>query len=242
MESFVLPNARYNHVRCGACPIRERAVCAYCSGDDLVLLDSMKSYRDYESGQELMAAGEASPSVGSIVKGVVKLTKTLIDGRTQMVGLLFAGDFVGHPLRPMAEYDAVAATPVTLCTFQRVPFERLLRERPPLEKRLLRMTLDELDAARDWLLLLGRKTARERVASFLLMLARREVIADAPPPRAVQIDLPLTRAEIAEYLGMTIETVSRQLTKLKSDGVIAFDSTRVVRLPDLDRLAEEAGA
>ncbi len=240
MESFALPNDKYNHVRCGDCPIRERAVCAYCSGADLAVLDAMKTYRDYQPGREILAAGEESPVVGSIVRGVVKLTKTLHDGRTQMVGLLFPGDFVGHAMRARAEYDAVAATDVTLCLFQRRPFEQLLRDKPSLEKRLLEMTLNELDAARDWLLLLGRKTAREKLASFVLMLARREAAA-APEANSAQVALPLTRAEIAEYLGMTIETVSRQFTKLRSDGVIAFDSSRAVRVPDLERLVEEAG-
>jgi CRP/FNR family transcriptional regulator len=240
MESFALPNEKFSHVRCGDCPIRERAVCAYCSGPDLAALDALKSYRDYSAGREIMAAGEESPVVGSIVRGVVKLTKTMPDGRTQMVGLLFPGDFVGHAMRARAEYDAVAATEVTLCLFQRRPFETMLRERPALEKRLLEMTLDELDAARDWLLLLGRKTAREKLASFVLMLARREAVAPQGAS-GVQVALPLTRAEIAEYLGMTIETVSRQFTKLRSDGVIAFDSSRALRVPDMDTLVAEAG-
>jgi CRP/FNR family transcriptional regulator len=241
MESFALPNQRYSHVRCGDCPIRERAVCAYCGGDDLATLDAIKAYRDFAPGREIMASGEPAPIVGSIVKGVVKLTKTLADGRTQMVGLLFPGDFVGHAMRPRAEYDAVAATEVTLCLFQRRPFEQLLRDKPALEKRLLEMTLNELDAARDWLLLLGRKTAREKLASFVLMLARREAVGRDPEDGPVAVTLPLTRAEIAEYLGMTIETVSRQFTKLRSDGVVAFDSTRALRVPDMERLLEEAG-
>jgi CRP/FNR family transcriptional regulator len=240
MESFALPDDRFSHVRCGDCPIRERAVCAYCSGSDLSVLDAMKTYRDHPAGRELMAAGEASTVVGSIVRGVVKLTKTLPDGRTQMVGLLFPGDFVGHAMRTHAEYDAIAATEVTLCLFQRGPFETLLREKPALEKRLLEMTLNELDAARDWLLLLGRKTAREKLASFVLMLARREAAA-LPDAKAVQVTLPLTRAEIAEYLGMTIETVSRQFTKLRSDGIVTFDSSRALRVPDIEALAIEAG-
>jgi CRP/FNR family transcriptional regulator len=240
MESFALPNDKYNHVRCGDCPIRERAVCAYCSGADLSVLDAMKTYRDYTPGREILAAGEESPVVGSIVRGVVKLTKTLHDGRTQMVGLLFPGDFVGHAMRARAEYDAIAATEVTLCLFQRRPFEQLLREKPALEKRLLEMTLNELDAARDWLLLLGRKTAREKLSSFVLMLARRETTA-RPQANSAQVSLPLTRAEIAEYLGMTIETVSRQFTKLRSDGVISFESSRALRVPDMERLVEEAG-
>lgn len=239
MESFALPNAKFSHVRCGDCPIRERAVCAYCDQSELNTLDSIKSYRDYAAGRELLAAGEESQVVGSIVRGMVKLTKTLSDGRTQMVGLLFPGDFVGHAMRARAEYDAIAATDVTLCQFQRKPFEQLLRTTPRLEQRMLQMTLDELDAAREWLLLLGRKTAREKLASFLLMLARRE--SSAGRRRDIAVELPLTRAEIAEYLGMTIETVSRQMTKLRADGVITFESTRALKLPDLDMLTEEAG-
>jgi CRP/FNR family transcriptional regulator len=239
-DSFALPNARFSHVRCGACPIRERAVCAYSSASDLEALDAIKTYRDYAPGREILAAGEQWGLVGSVVRGVVKLTKTLADGRTQMVGLLFPGDFVGHAMRARADYDAVSATSVTLCLFQRKPFKQLIRDNPRLEHRMLEMTLNDLDAAREWLLLLGRKTAREKLASFLLMLGRRV----APPDNAggeVQIDLPLTRAEIAEYLGLTIETVSRQMTKLRGDGVIAFESTRILRLPDLSLLEEEAG-
>lgn len=239
MESFALPNARFSHVRCSDCPIRERAVCAYANADDLRALDAIKTYRDFDAGREIVAAGEVSATVGSVVRGVVKLNKTLPDGRTQMVGLLFPGDFVGHALRATAQYDAIAATDVTLCLFVRRPFEALLRANPRLEQRLLDMTLNELDAARNWLLLLGRKTAREKIASFLMMLVRRAT--DRQEMCDVDFSLPLTRAEIAEYLGLTIETVSRQMTRLRSDGVIAFTTAREIRVPDQARLLEEAG-
>lgn len=243
MQSFALPNARFSHIRCGACPIRERAVCAYCDGDEIAKLDAMKAYRDVEAGRDIIAAGEDCAQVGSIVKGVVKLTKSLPDGRTQMVGLLFPGDFVGHPTRAAAEFDATAATDVTLCLFKRGPFEALLRATPHLEQRLLEMTLTELDAAREWLLLLGRKTARERIASFLLMLARRAagVGRERDVVGAVECDLPLSRGEMAAYLGLTIETVSRHMTRLRADGVIDFDNARAVRIPDAGTLAVEAG-
>lgn len=236
MESFALPNARFSHVRCGACPIRDHAVCAYASGDELAALDGIKSYRDYAAGRDILSAGMRAPMVGSIVRGVVKLTKSLPDGRAQMVGLLFPGDFVGHPSRAEAEFDATAATDVTLCLFQRAPFESLMRGSHRLEQRMLDMTLTELDAAREWLLLLGRKTARERLSSFLLMLARR-----AQDDPCAEIALPLTRGEMAAYLGLTIETVSRHMTRLRADGVIGFDTARSVRVPSVARLEEEAG-
>lgn len=223
-------------VGCTSCPIQTKAVCAHSDPDELRVLDAIKSYRDYAIGQDILAAGMASEMVGSIVRGVVKLTKTAADGRAQIVGLLFAGDLVGRPMRPLALYDATAATDVTLCVFRRARFEELLRASPHLERRFLEMTLDELDAARDWQFLLGRKTAREKVASFLEMLARR-----GPQAGAVSLALPLTRAEIAAYLGLTIETVSRQLTRLAKDGVITLDGLRGVGIPSVTALRAAAG-
>jgi CRP/FNR family transcriptional regulator len=223
-------------MRCDQCPIRDRAVCAYCDDAGLERLSAIKSYRDVPAGRDILAAGGRSETVASIVRGVVKLTKSLPDGRAQMVGLLFPGDFVGHPGQERAEFDATAAIGVLLCQFPRQPFEALLRENPALEKRLLDMTLSELDAARDWLLLLGRKTARERIATFLLALIRR-----SGAPEGGDVALPLTRGEIAEYLGLTIETVSRHMTRLRGDGVIDFDNARAVRSACFARLAQEAG-
>ena len=229
-------------MRCGACPIRERAVCSHCNRDELQKLDEIKSYRDYGAGAEIMGAGEGYDFVASIVSGVVKLLKTMPDGRTQMIGLLFPSDFVGHVMRDAAEYDAIAATDVRLCVFRRAPFEKMLKETPRLEHRLLQMTLDELDAAREWLLLLGRKTAREKVASLLLMLAQRKHDLGAGcSGRRDSVELPLTRAEIADYLGLTLETVSRQMSALKKDGVIGLEGKRHIMVPDFDLLMEETG-
>ena len=242
MESFALPNAKFSHVRCSDCPTRERAVCAYANAGELRTLDAIKTYRDFDAGREIIAAGEVSPTVGSIVRGVVKLIKTLPDGRTQMVGLLFAGDFIGHALRANAEYDAVAATDVTLCLFVRRPFEALLRATPRLEQRLLEMTLNELDAAREWMLVLGRKTAREKIASLLAIIGRRDAALHLGRRNGVlTFDLPLTREAMADYLGLTLETVSRQISALRKDGVIELEGKRRVTVPDVNRLLEEAG-
>ena len=107
---------------------------------------------------------------------------------------------------------------------------------------LLEMTLDELDAAREWMLLLGRKTAREKIASLLVILARRDAAlrAQGAATRA-SFDLPLTREAMADYLGLTLETVSRQISALKRDGVIGLVGTRRVDVPDMRRLIDEAG-
>lgn len=237
------PQPERSHIeKCSACPIRERAVCTYCNHHELAVLERIKSYRSFEPGQEIVAAGEETHILGSVVEGVVALSKTMSDGRRQMVGLMFASDFIGRPMRPVAPYDAVAVTSVRLCVFERKRFEALLLETPSLEKRLLEMMLDELDAARDWMLLLGRKSAREKIATFLLILARRAAMAEgARPEDGFSFALPISREAMGEYLGLTIETVSRQFTSLRKDGVIELLDSRHCRVPDFIALLDAAG-
>ena len=229
-------------VPCEDCPIRYRAVCASCEAPELDRLDATKYYRRYEAGQVVTLAGERMEFVGSVVAGVAGLSQAMEDGRTQMVGLLLPSDFLGRPGREASTYTVTALSDLTLCCFRRKPFEELLRSSPRIAARLLDMTLDELDAAREWLLLLGRKSAREKIASFIAALARREAgLHRARPQGCVRIDLPLTRETMADYLGLTLETVSRQISALKRDGVIALEGNRRVTVPDFHRLVLESG-
>ncbi|WPY96556.1 Crp/Fnr family transcriptional regulator (plasmid) [Limimaricola variabilis] len=230
------------NLRCADCGIRHRAVCARCDESELEQLEKIKVYRRYEAGQKIAWAGDPMNFVGSVVSGIATLSQTLEDGRVQMVGLLLPSDFIGRPGRDSTPYDVTAASDVTLCCFRRGPFERLLGETPHVGERLLEMTLDELDAAREWMLVLGRKTARERIASLLVSVARREASFDLTPKnRDIRLDLPLTREAMSEYLGLTLETVSRQLNGLGREGLIELDGKRRITIPDLNRLATETG-
>jgi len=180
--------------------------------------------------------------VGSVVRGVASLTQAMEDGRTQMVGLLLPSDFVGRPGRESAAYDVVATTDLVMCCFRKKPFEDMMMRTPHIAQRLLEMTLDELDAAREWMLVLGRKTAREKIASLLSIIARRDATLNlAGVEGPLEFDLPLTREAMADYLGLTLETVNRQVNALKRDGVIDLVGKRHVIVPDFDRLSEEAG-
>jgi CRP/FNR family transcriptional regulator, anaerobic regulatory protein len=228
--------------RCNDCPIRHRAVCAQCEIDELAELEAMKYYRSFQAGQAVIWSGDAMDFVASVVTGIATLTQTMEDGRRQMVGLLLPSDFVGRPGRPQAAYDVTAATDLVMCCFRKKPFEAMMAKTPHVARRLLDMTLDELDAAREWMLILGRKTARERIASFLAILARREAALQVRPARGeVMIDLPLTRDDMADYLGLTLETVSRQISGLKRDGLINLVGKRGVLIPDLQALQNVAG-
>ncbi len=242
MEYHRNPLLKSSASGCENCPIQYRAVCAYCDKPELLLLESLKSYKIYAAGDSIVWAGDDMRFVGSVVTGVASLSQTLEDGRRQMVGLLLPSDFVGRPGRTQAPFDVEATTEVTLCRFERKPFEKLLRDMPSLRERMLEMALDELDAAREWMLLLGRKTAREKIASLISIISRRDAdVMVSGEHYAADFDLKLTREAMADYLGLTLETVSRQINALKKDGVIALAGKRRVRILDIARLIQETG-
>ena len=227
---------------CADCPIRHRAVCARCESDEMALLEEVKYYRTFQAGQTVIWSGDRMDFVASVVTGIASLTQTMEDGRRQMVGLLLPSDFIGRPGRQTAAYDVTAISDVVMCCFRRKPFEEMMVRTPRIAQRLLEMTLDELDAAREWMLLLGRKTAREKIASLIAIIGRRDAeLKLRSAGNDLTFDLPLTREAMADYLGLTLETVSRQISALKRDGVIVLEGKRHVTVPDFDRLLEEAG-
>lgn len=224
---------------CSDCPIKDRAVCAMCEPDELAHLEKIKSYKSFPSGSAILRTGDDMRFLSSVVTGAATMSRTLEDGRRQTVGLLLPSDFIGRPGRTRAQFDVDAVTEVLLCRFERSAFERLVRDMPHITHRLLEMTLDELDASREWAVVLGRLTAREKVAAFLTALARRSAAGQGES--GVVFDLPMTREAVADHLGLTIETTSRQIGALKRDGIIALEGNRRIKVPDLNLLMAEAG-
>ncbi len=238
----VTPQPRNLPQECSDCPIRHKAVCARCESDELEQLEAIKYYRSFEAGQTIVWSGDRMDFVASVVTGIATLSQTMEDGRRQMVGMLLPSDFLGRPGRETSSYDVNAATDLVLCCFRKKPFEEMMLRTPHIGQRLLEMTLDELDSAREWMLLLGRKTAREKIASLLCIIARRDASLHLRGPGApLRFDLPLTREAMSEYLGLTLETVSRQISTLRKEGLIVTEGKRQVTIPDFDRLLEESG-
>ena len=222
---------------CAQCAVREIAVCTALSAPELERLRDIAVTKVFEPGSTLYSADEPSTLVGTVVQGTIKCFKLLADGRQQIVGFLFPGDFIGSPTQETTHGFAEALTRVELCLFPVPAIQRLVREMPNLERRLLTLANEDLDIAREWMLLLGRKTAQERLATFLLLLAHK---AKARGIAEGAIDLPMNRSEIADYLGLSLETVSRQFTKLKSSGHIRIEHNNEITIRDLDGLTEIA--
>lgn len=225
-------------VVCRSCESRHGGVCSTLTPAQLRELSKHASRRRIEAGNEVIGQGESITSYSNILNGVVKLSKVMADGRQQIVGLQFAPDFMGRPFQGESRMAAEAAIDTEICVFPRRAIERLMNDAPELKHLLHNQALKELDDARDWMLTLGRKTAQEKVASFLWLIANH---SDPEVEETSAFELPLSRADIADFLGLTIETVSRQMTKLRKDGTIQIENNRHITVPDLDRLANAAG-
>jgi CRP/FNR family transcriptional regulator, anaerobic regulatory protein len=222
---------------CATCAARMLSICGAMREEDLGRLAIIRAAQSVEPGRTFIEEGEPATHFFNIIEGAVKVYKLMADGRRQITGFLFAGDLLGLAFNDSYTYSAEAISPVRICRFPRKPLERLLDEFPKMEKRLLAMASNELAAAQAQMMLLGRKTAHERVASFLLSLAEREERLGA---ESDVVHLPMTRTDIADYLGLTTETASRVFTNLKKRGYIALESGGRVRITDRDELEELA--
>jgi len=202
---------------------------------DLKELSSHTSKHIHKSGDTLSAHGENVEHFSNILSGVVKLSKLLPDGRQQIVGLQFAPDFLGRPFKSENTIYAESATEVRTCSFPKSVLENIMARTPEMEHRLHEQTLKELDEARDWMMTLGRKNAQEKLASFLVLIAKN-YDPENEVKNNIVFELPLKRADIADFLGLTIETVSRQISNLRKDGYIDYRDSKEVTIVDFDRL------
>lgn len=222
---------------CGACPVRTLTVCAALEQDELRRLADILQTTRVEAGQTLFGEGDAADALFNVTSGTVKLYKLLPDGRRQITGFLVTGDFLGLAVNDSYAYTAETVTPSTLCRFPRRRMEALLDDFPKMQRRLFSMASNELAAAQDQMLLLGRKTAKEKICSFLLMLSQR---AARRGHKDNPVFVPMSRADIADYLGLTTETVSRTFTQLKTSGVISLQEGNKILIADMDGLYDMA--
>ncbi|WP_422358293.1 Crp/Fnr family transcriptional regulator [Qipengyuania flava] len=224
---------------CDACAIRNRAICADLDDSEIGLLNGIGRRRQLEPGEQLMWEGDEAVLVANVIDGVLKLASHSADGGEQILGLAYPSDFLGRPFGETAPYGVEALTEAQICVFERKDFDRFARDHPRLEHKLLERTLTELDRSRRWMMLLGRMNAGQKVASFLLELTDR--LGKAGAGGETFVTLPLSRQQMADVLGLTIETVSRQLSRLRSAGLIDTPSRREIVLRDRRELEELAG-
>lgn len=221
---------------CDRCEVRDRAICADLDAAECAAFNRIGRRVTVQAGQTVMWEGDSSTLVANVIDGTLKLSTSTSDGREQIVGVVYASDFIGRPFGARTPHSVAALTDARLCLYPRSAFDRFAQTHPQLQHRLLQRTLDDLDRTRAWMVLLGRRTAREKVAIFLLDMSER-----LRTDREGVFELPLSRQQIADILGLTIETVSRQLSEMKRLGMIVLAGRRGVRIMDADRLKAIAG-
>ena len=223
---------------CASCGARPYSVCNAIGDSDLGRLAAVAVQSTSEPGSTFIDEGDPAEWFFNITSGTARLFKSLPDGRRQITGFAGRGHFLGLAVSNNYAFSAEAIEPVLYCRFSRTKLRSMLDDFPALEKRLLEVASNELVAAQEQMLLLGRKTARERVASFLLARRLESAACISTSPH---VHLPMTRSDIADYLGLTIETVSRTLTSLKADKLIGIPQPSEIVIINVKGLAAQAG-
>jgi CRP/FNR family transcriptional regulator len=221
---------------CDECKVRLFSVCGALDTSELEELDRISQSKMFAAKAMLFDQGAIAGNVFNVTDGMVRLYKSLPDGRRQIVGFALPGDFLGLALMDRYGVAAEAVTDVKVCRFSRATFLGYIDGKPHLLRRLHEFAGHELSLAQDQMLLLGRRSAEEKVAAFLLNLQKRYGRLGAI---SVTVPLPMTRQDIADYLGLTIETVSRTLTKFAREKIIVIvpDGVRLIGAGRLDQLA-----
>lgn len=224
------------HVDCQHCRTRFLSVCSALDDDELHALAQIVDPRCISARTTLFSQGEEAVAVFNITEGMARLYKLLPDGRRQIIGFALPGDFLGLSLSDRFSFCADAVDDMRVCRIPRAKFSQQLDEKPHLMKRLHEMAANELMIAQDQLVVLGRRSAEERVAVFLLGLRKRFAALHHLSPT---IPLPMSRQDIADYLGLTIETVSRTFSKFFKAKTL-LNVPDGVRILDMDRITELA--
>lgn len=229
--------ASESHVpNCSTCTTRHLSICDALGPKELVTFDHVVQHRGFAAKTVLFEQGQKADFVFSVSEGTIRLFRLLPDGRRQIIGFAIKGDFLGTALADKHEYTAESVDHIRVCRIPRPVFVQMLDEKPHLLRKLHEIAGREIHDSQDQIVLLGRKNAEERVSAFLLSF--RERLARVAT-RSVTIPLPMSRQDIADYLGLTIETVSRTISKLARDKLIVVVPDGI-RILDANRLVELA--
>jgi len=220
--------------RCVVCKIRTYSFCRCLSEERLKTFSKISDEKEFEDKDTIFLQQEQSKNLYNITKGNVKIYRLLSDGRIQIIGFLYPGDFFGSYKKEKYNYSAESIGDLRLCVFNQQSLDNYLEENMNLAKELLHMTSHELTLAQDRMMVLGKMNASERVAKFILNISKQRLrIGWQNNP----ISIPMTRQDIADYLGLTLETVSREFSKLKAANTIKFLTSKQIYITDRDKLS-----
>lgn len=225
-------------IDCDQCPVRNRAVCAALTETDRADLARHGRIVTLSRGDRLFSAGDDSDRCATLISGALKVSTVDAEGGEHMLALIHPAGFVGELFAPFAAHDVSALTTSQLCLFSRSQINATMARHPELGQALLQRSQEEIHAARNLLALTGRRSAKARVAGLIVAISN--AASHSACHGALKFDLPLTRGEMAELLGLTIETVSRQFGSLEAAGLIRRTSARGLEVTDARGLSDLA--
>lgn len=223
---------------CLACPVRNRGACSALSENERQELAQSGRVRQLARGETLFNAGQEAKACATLISGALKISRCDSAGVERILALIHPAGFIGELFTPFAEYDVTALTDSRLCVFSNSQFNQAVTRFPALGEALLRRAHADLHESRHLVDLISRRSAESKVAGLILALA--DAASGSRCHRATSFELPLTRLEMAGLLGITIETVSRQLSSLSAKGLLSRYGARGIRILEPDRLAELA--
>jgi CRP/FNR family transcriptional regulator len=224
---------------CSHCPVRDRAACSSLTEHQRAELATIGHHRTLRRGETLFHAGEDNRACATLISGALKISSSDSEGVERILSLVHPAGFVGEMFAGTPQHDVIALTESEVCIFPAHQYEEALERFPALGRALLRRSADDLYASRSLIDLMGRRTALQKVAGFLKGMA--DAASTSPCHSAEKFDLPLSRGDLAGMLGLTIETVSRQLTRLEDQGAIQREGTRGIRMTNAALIESLAG-
>jgi len=225
-------------------PIPGSSFCAEAPPETREELARLAHRAHFKRGQSIMMQGDPSNKIGILMSGVVKTVFMTEEGDTQVLGLLYPGDFIGRPFESEYRFSFEAATDVDMCLFQMASFEALLMDSPAMEHNYLLCSLHQMDMMHSWTCLLRGRTARERVAAYFMFSMLHKEKSDAALDLSGKhpiVDLRLSRTDLASLLDMTPETFCRCLHGLADQGALYIRAPHRIELLDMARLRQLAG-
>lgn len=221
---------------CEHCNVRLVAVCSALEHEELHSLEKIAHTLCFAPKETLFLENDVSDSAYTVTRGVIRLYRIFHDGRRQVIGFLLPGDFIAIEESGKHQFAADAITETSLCHYPAKEFHALLDDKPHLLKQLYLYAAHELISGRDHMMALGQRSAQEKIAWFLIYLRNRWARIQ---PASDELPLPMSRQDIADFLGLTIETVSRTLSKMAQDDIITIlpHGVRLTNTSKIERLA-----
>lgn len=217
------------NIPCHSCPARNSPLCSVFTDAEIEDLFVLAHIRRIGAGEYLLHEEDPVRQVYNISSGALALERLASNGAKQIMAFCYAGDFIGISSGRSYSVSARGLKPLTACQWQEADLQSLYKQYPKLETRVHEITSRVVEAIMDQLFVLGRKKATEKIAWFLLFIETRQANVDG---RALRFDMPMTRVDIADYLGLTVETVSRAFTLLKNKGLIDITDKWTITIKD----------